>query len=320
MKVGLLTALFNDMPLTDVLDFAAGSGIEMVELGTGNYPGAVHCNPDELLPSKTKRDEFSSALSQRGIAVSGLSCHGNPIHPDPDFARSNDEAYRKTVLLAEKLGVPVVNLFSGCPGGGPEDRRPNWVTCTWPNDYKDILAWQWEEVVLPYWRDAGQFASDHGVKLAFEMHPGFVVYNTATLLRLRREIGPVIGANFDPSHLFWQAIEPVAAIRALRGAIYHVHAKDTAIDRQNTAINGVLDTTPYSNIAERSWVFRTVGYGHGVLEWKGIVSALRTGGYDYVLSIEHEDGLASKKEGLLKAVACLRECVLTEAAPQSWWE
>ena len=320
MKIGVFTPLLKNLPFTDMLDFVAKAGIEMVELSTGNYAGSAHCNPDELLASETARREFRSALMERGIGISGFSCHGNPIHPDPDFARSNDEVFRKTVLLAEKLGVPVINQFSGCPGGGPEDKHPNWVTCTWPNDFKDILAWQWEEAVIPYWRDASQYAADHGVKLALEMHPGFVVYNPATLLRLRKAVGPIIGANFDPSHLFWQGIDPIAAIKALRGAIHHFHAKDTAFDAQNTAVNGVLDTTPYGNIAERSWVFRTVGYGHGLSTWKAIVSALRTVGYDYVLSIEHEDGLASVNEGLLKAVACLKECIFTEPIAESWWE
>ena len=320
MKIGVLTAPFKQMSFEDMLDSVAGAGIEMVELGTGNYGGAPHCDVDALLGSERARERFHAALSKRGLSVSGLSCHGNPLHPDRDFARADDEVYRKTVRLAEKLDLPVVNLFAGCPGGAPGDSRPNWVTCTWPNDFKDILAYQWEEVTIPYWLEAGRFAEDHGVNLAFEMHPGFVVYNTATLLRLREAVGPVIGANFDPSHLFWQGIDPIVSIKALRGAIYHTHAKDTALDAQNVAVNGVLDTTPYGRIAERSWVFRSVGYGHGASTWKAIVSALRTVDYDYVMSIEHEDGLASISEGLLKAVACLKECTLSEPVGESWWE
>jgi len=152
------------------------------------------------------------------------------------------------------------------------------VTCAWPPEYSTLLAWQWQQKVIPYWTEAGRFAEQHGIKLAFEMHPGFVVYNPETLLRLRHAVGPVIGANYDPSHLFWQGIDAVTSIKALTGAIHHVHAKDTALDRQNIAVNGVLDTKPYADIANPAWAFRTVGYGHDQLEWHDINSALRVAG------------------------------------------
>ena len=164
-------------------------------------------------------------------------------------------------------------------------------------------------------------AKEHGVtKIAFEMHPGFCVYNPATLLRLREAVGDAIGANFDPSHLIWQGIDPVAAIRALKGAIYHVHAKDTKIDKYNTAVNGVLDTKHYGKELERSWVFRTVGYGNNESYWRDLVSNLRLCGYDKVLSIEHEDSVMSIDEGLRKAVSFLQDIVIYEEKPttMSW--
>jgi sugar phosphate isomerase/epimerase len=173
--------------------------------------------------------------------------------------------------------------------------------------------------VIPYWREAGEFAEKSGVKLAFEMHPGFVVYNPQTLLRLREAVGDVIGANYDPSHLYWQGIDPVASIRALAGAIHHVHAKDTYIDEANVAVNGVLDTTPYSDLANRAWTFRTVGYGHDLFSWRSLISALRLVGYDYVLSIEHEDPMASIDEGFSKAVSFLQDVLLTEQPADMWW-
>jgi sugar phosphate isomerase/epimerase len=153
------------------------------------------------------------------------------------------------------------------------------------------------------------------------MHPGFMVYNPETLLRLRESAGPGIGANYDPSHLVWQGIDPIEAIKVLgkHNAIHHVHAKDVYLDPSNIRVNGVLDTKPYHMVSDRSWTFRSVGYGMGELEWKKFVSALRVAGYDYVLSIEHEDSLASSKEGLLKAVQTLKNCVFSEPAGEIWW-
>jgi sugar phosphate isomerase/epimerase len=319
MKIGVFDPVFGALELEPMLDKIAGLGLEAVEIGAGNYPGDRHCRPAQLLTDDAACRAFQTAFTSRNLAISALSCHGNPIHPDAKRAAHDDAVFRDTVRLAERLGVGVVNLFSGCPGEGPGARQPNWVTCAWPPEYAEIVAWQWDTVVVPYWREAGAFAAQHGVRLGFEMHPGFVVYNPATLLRLRGAVGPVIGANLDPSHLFWQGIDPILAIRDLGEAIVHVHAKDTAIDPYNAARNGVLDLQPYANVAARSWVFRSVGDGHDLLFWKRFVSALRVAGYDHVLSIEHEDSLASTDEGIGRAIGTLRAAVLGEPATAAWW-
>ena len=211
--------------------------------------------------------------------------------------------------------MDTVVTFSGCPGDHAGAKHPNWVTCPWPEDFLAILDYQWNDVILPYWREAGDFAKAHGVRIAFEMHPGFCVYNTETMLRIRREIGPVLGANFDPSHLVWQGVDIVTAIRELGDAIYHFHAKDTRIDPANTAAHGVLDCKHYGDELNRSWIFRTVGYGHGESFWRDVVSALRLVGYDRVMSIEHEDSLLSIDEGLEKAISFLRPIILSSAKP-----
>lgn len=319
MKIGVFDPVFGSVELEPMLDRIVELGIEAVEIGAGNYPGDNHCKPAELLVDADARGRFADAFSSRGLMISALSCHGNPVHPDPDRAEHDDEVYRNTVRLAGELGVGVVNLFSGCPGDGPNATGPNWVTCAWPPDYAEIVAWQWDEVVLPYWNEAGSFAREHGVQLGFEMHPGFVVYNPKTLLRLRAGVGDVVGANLDPSHLFWQGIDPIIAIRELGDAIYHVHAKDTALDPVNVARNGVLDLERYDDVAKRSWVFRSVGDAHDLLFWKRFVSALRVAGYDHVLSIEHEDSLASTEEGLARALGTLHQAVLAEPATATWW-
>jgi sugar phosphate isomerase/epimerase len=226
---------------------------------------------------------------------------------------------RQTILLAEKLGVPVVVDFSGCPGDSLDAKQPNWVTCPWPPEYGELLEWQWNEVVPPYWEEHGKFAADHGVKIAIEMHPGFVAYSPETMLKLRSIAGPSVGCNFDPSHLFWQQIDPIAAVRILGDAIFHVHAKDTQLYSANLSSTGVLDTKPYTDERHRGWIFRTCGYGHGESWWREFVSTLRMFGYDNVLSIEHEDSLLAPEEGLTKAATFLNSIVIREQPAAAWW-
>jgi sugar phosphate isomerase/epimerase len=321
MKLGLFTALFQQLPLEAVLDKAKSFGIEAVEFGTGGYPGKHHCDPDRLLDQPTRISALLKGVQERGMMISALSVHGNPIHPNTSLARESHEAWRSTVKLARQLEVPVINVLSGCPGDPSGSRYPNWVTCSWPPDYPEILDWQWKEKVIPYWSEEARYAADNGVKIAVEMHPGFVVYNPETALRLRDACGEMIGCNFDPSHLFWLGIDATEAIKALgrAGAIFHVHAKDTYVDLANTRRNGVLDTKHYSNVLDRAWTFRSVGYGQGEKVWRDIVSALRAVGYDYVISIEHEDPLASVDEGLSKSATLLRNFLFSEKPVDMFW-
>jgi len=306
MKLGLFTPVFGALGTREMLAKVKAIGrIEALELGTGGWPGCDHPDLDLVRDS--------------GLSISALSCHGNPLHPDPKIAGDDDALFRKTVLLAEQHGVPVVVTFSGCPGDSEGAKHPNWITSPWPPEFLEVLDWQWEHKAIPYWTDAAKFAADHGVKVALEAHPNFIVYNVETLLKLRAAAGKNLGINFDPSHFFWQGVDVPAAIRALGDAIFHVHAKDVAIDPHNVAVNGVIDTKSYHRMAERSWLFRSVGWGHGELEWKRIVSALRLAGYDYVISIEHEDALASVDEGLKAAVDLLSRVILTEPPVKAWW-
>lgn len=320
MKLGVFTPVFGNLNVTAMLaKVRALQHVHAIEIGTGGWPGKDHLDIDALLGNKARAIEYRAMLTDAGVAISALSCHANPLHPDAATARAADELFRKTVRLAEQLEAPVVVTFSGCPGDSDAAAHPNWITTPWPPEFLDILDWQWEKKVVPYWTDAGRFAGAHGVKVALEAHPGFVVYNVDTALRLRQAAGPTIGVNFDPSHFFWQGVDVPTAIRALGDSIFHVHAKDVAIDRQNVAVNGVIDTKTYRRMAERSWLFRSVGWGHDELEWKRIVSALRLAGYDYVMSIEHEDALASVDEGLRAAVDLLSRVILTEPPVQAWW-
>jgi sugar phosphate isomerase/epimerase len=318
MRVGVFTPLLSKLSLEAVLGKLAALQIQTVELGTGNYVGDSHCKLT-MLEDATRLKDFKKVLEDHGASVSALSCHGNPLHPDNVQAQEFREVSRKTILLAEKLGVPIVVDFSGCPGDSPQATAPNWVTCPWPPEYRRVLEWQWNEVVAPYWVAQAKFAADHGAKIAIEMHPGFVVYSPETLLRLRSIAGDNLGCNLDPSHLFWQNVDPIAAIRVLGDAIFHVHAKDTQLYRNNLERAGVLDTKPYTDARNRSWIFRTCGYGHGAEWWSEFISTLRMYGYDYVLSIEHEDSLLSAAEGLTKAANFLNSIVIREQPGAAWW-
>ena len=320
MKLGLFTPVFGKLNQQEMIAKVRSLGkIQAIELGTGGWPGHDHVDVDNLLTNEGCARSFKQQLDDAGLTISALSCHGNPLHPDKKTAQTYDDAFRKSVCLAKRLEVPVVVTFSGCPGDSDDSRYPNWVTAPWPPEYLEVLEWQWEKKAIPYWRDAAQFAADHGVKVALEAHPGFIVYNAETMLKLRAEVGTNLGINFDPSHFFWQGVDVPAAIRTLGDAIFHFHAKDVALDPHNVAVNGVIDTKTYRRMAERSWLFRSVGWGHDELEWKRIVSALRLAGYDYVISIEHEDALASIDEGLKAAVDLLSRVILTEPPVDAWW-
>lgn len=320
MKLGVLTALFADKSLDDTLDILQKNGLNAVEFGTGNYPGSPHLDVDKLLASSDERKKLLDKLAAKGLEISALSCHGNSLHPNAKLAKDFDDTAKKTVRLAKELGVKVVVDFSGCPGDGPNAKAPNWVTCPWPPDFGDVVKWQWDEVVVPYWKQHGKFAEDHGVKIAIEMHPGFVCYSPETLMKLRELTGlKTIGANLDPSHLFWQQIDPVKSVFYLGEAVHYVHAKDTFVNPYSTAVCGVNDTKHYGDLQGRSWLFRTCGYGHGREFWAPFVSALRVVGYDHVLSIEHEDSLMSSMEGFTKAVQFLKEVVIKEQPGAMWW-
>lgn len=321
MKLGVFNPLFQNMSFLEMLDHVKESGLEAVEIGTGGYPGNAHCDVDRLLDSEDARREYLSEFEDRGLVISAFSCHGNPISPDDTFRKESDEALRKTIKLAALMEVPVVNTFSGTPAGNETDTSVNWPVTPWPEEYSRIKEWQWENRLVPYWKEIGELAEKYDVKIGLELHGGFLIHSPHTMLELRKRTNPYIGANFDPSHMWWQGIDPVAAIKILgrEGAIHHFHAKDTYIDPENLNMYGYLDMNPYGRIKDRSWTFRSVGLGHSMDEWAGMMSALRTYGYDHVVSIEHEDGLMSIEEGFRTAVRNLQSVIIKEKPTDMWW-
>jgi sugar phosphate isomerase/epimerase len=319
MKLGLFTSVYGALSLDAMLSNVSMLGIEQLELGSGAWPGNPHLPVNDLLGNSVAAGEFLSKLADHGCSISALSCHGNPLHPVSGIAAEFDAIFRRTVRLAAKLNVQTVVTFSGCPGDQGQSRVPNWVTTPWPPEYAELLEWQWEAVAVPYWRDVVKFASSHGVRIGIEAHPGFLVYNVETLKRLRSSTSDALGINFDPSHLYWQGVHMPTAIGALGDAIFHVHAKDVAMSRQTVDTNGVLDTKSYTRVNERSWNFRTIGFGHGEQDWREILSALRIAGYDGVVSIEHEDSLVSIDEGVAMAVNLLKRILLRQPPAEAWW-
>lgn len=321
MKLGVYTVLFSDQNLEETLKYLTGKGIHVVELGAGGYSGTAHADPDLLLNDSGAFADFKALLEDYQVEISALNCSGNPVHPRQDVANEFHEAYQKGVLLAEKLEVPRVITFAGCPGASPDAKFQNWVTCLWPPEvFQTILEYQWNDVLIPYWKQAIKFAEERGVRVCIEPIAGFCVYNPETFWKLRNGIeSENIGINLDLSHMFWQGADPAAVIREFGEAVFHFHAKDTRVDEVNTAKNGVLDTKHFSDMLNRSWNHHTVGYGHDALVWKDIIRNLRMVGYDDVISIEHEDPLASREEGLTKAINFLQEILLTEEPPEMWW-
>jgi sugar phosphate isomerase/epimerase len=319
MRIGVFSVLFQNLSFEAALDKIKEAGATAVEIGVGGYAGSHHCPVDELLGSPDACQAYLDKVHARGMIISALSCHYEPLHPDRTLADESDRIFQKAVRLAQALGVPVVNVLSSCPAGAPGDKTPSWITCPWPPHFLSALEYQWNEVGIPYWKGAASFAGDHGVKIGVEMHPGMLIYNVETMLRMREACGPALGCNFDPSHLFWNGVDPVAAIRTLGDAIVHVHGKDCYVDPYNVAVNGCNDNKPYSKIPQRAWTFRSIGYGHDTKTWKDITSALRMIGYDYVISIEHEDGMMSSDEGLAKGLATLKEAVSFESPGAMFW-
>jgi sugar phosphate isomerase/epimerase len=329
MKLGVMAALFAGRKLEDVAAYCAEIRLDAIELPVGAYPGKPFFDPAKVLASQKEQERIKAILKDHGLTLSGLAVHGNPVHPDKRHAAKDHTDFVNAVKLAPLLGTDVVITFSGCPGGSKGDKTPNWVTCAWPPDYQGILDYQWKQVLVPYWSAQARLCAKHGVKVAWEAHPGFSVYNPDTLVRLSAAAmkasglkgKPVLGANLDPSHFFWQGIDPIESARVLgeAGLLFYCHAKDTELHLHQGRVNGYNDARPYGDLNNRSWNFRTCGYGHGHEFWKPFISMLRRQGYDHVLSIEHEDALMSVEEGLERAATFLAEAIIVEPAVKPWW-
>lgn len=305
MLLSYVTDSIGYLPFEEMLDAVGKLGINALELTTGNWSKAPHLNLDDMVSSKTARDKFTGELKKRGIELIALNCSGNPLAFKKDM-----EVTLKTFQLAELLGIRKIVMMSGLPAGCRGDATPVWVTTSWPPETQDILRYQWEEVAIPEWRKLVKLAEACGVeRIALENHGCQLVYNPETLLRLRKEVGRMVGMNMDPGHMFWMGGDPIEAVRVLGDALYHIHGKDSRLERRLAGANGVLDTKPIERFADRSWNYVAVGCGHDLQWWKEFFSVCRMAGYNDHVSLEMEDMTMSPVDGVKTSVEALKQCV-----------
>ena len=313
MKTGLVTDVLVDQNFTEMLDTCVELGIETVELGCGNWSKAPHLDLDLLLKDAGKRRLFEKELKVREIQIAALNCSGNQLFPG-ERGKQHQEVVEKTFRLAELLEIETVVMMSGCPGGSKQDSTPNWQSNPILPEHFAILDWQWQEVLIPYWTQNTALANSHGVqKIALENHGYNLAYNPETLMQLRQHVGPTIGMNLDPSHLFWMGGDPIAAARYLGDCIYHVHAKDVRIERGISQINGLLDVKSMELFGKRSWNYVALGYGHDVAWWKEFFVVLKMIGYTGPVVLEMEDLTMTPLAGVKKSMN-----VLSEALPRDF--
>ncbi len=312
MKLGFVSDSLGGMPLDELLDQAVRLGVSGIEVNTGGWSTAPHFNLAAMKADASARAAFARKFSDRGLEIISLNANGNPLHPTD---RAQGVCLEDTIRVAGEMGIRTVCTMSGLPAGSPGDTMPNWVVASWPPETQTILKYQWEDVLLPYWDRIATLTKSCGVeKIALELHGSQCVYNVPSLLRLRKAVGPVIGANLDPSHLFWMGADPLAAIDALGEAVYHVHAKDTLLNAPVQAVTSLLENGSLTDIPARAWSYITLGHGHGEVWWRQFTYRLLMAGYSGWLSIEHEDVLLNSLEGLEMSVRLLQGVMPTRPA------
>lgn len=304
MKIGFVSDSLGSLSFDEVLDNAARIGVDGVEVNTGGWSTAPHFDLERMKSSADARRAFLKAFETRGLDVISLNANGNPVHPTDG---KQGRCLKDTIRLAGELGIKTVCTMSGLPAGASGDTMPNWVVSSWPPETRKILDYQWNGVLIPFWTEIAELAQAAGVeRIALELHGNQCVYNAPSLLRLREAVGPVIGANLDPSHLFWMGADPLVVAEQLGSAIYHVHAKDTLLNSRVQAMTSLLENGGLTDISARSWSYITLGFGHDENWWRQFCYRLKMGGYDGWLSIEHEDIILNSLEGLERSVALLR--------------
>ena len=304
MILCLSTDSLGALAFEDALDVAAGLGIQAVEVAAGGHSSAPHMRIDELLGDRAARARFAEAIASRGLQLNAINCSSDPLHPR--HGAEHLALIKDSIRLAGELGVEKIVAMAGCPGDSPSAPTVNWIWFPWPEEMLAIREHQWE-IAIALWGEVADFAGKHGVRrIALELLPLQLVYNVPTLRRLRDAVGPVIGANIDPSHMFWQQMDAARVVSALGPAVHHVHLKDTQLFGDELALNGVLDFRSWDDPEHRSWVFRTVGQGQPVEVWMAFLDALRAIGYEDALSIENEDLLLPGELGVREAVSFIQ--------------
>jgi len=301
----------------DALRWCAERGIAHIEMGVGGWKQADHLDLDALLRDAGERDRLQGELREHGLVLSCVNAAGNPLHPDPAVGERHAALLRGAVELAALLGCDRVVTMSGCPGGRDGGSTP--VFASWPVVPDDETLWEWqlEHRLAPFWRELSAWAAAAApeVMVCLELHAGASAYNPASFARLREAAGPNVGVNLDPSHFWWQGMNPLAVIDEVGPAIGFAHGKDTLVHPDRVRRNGLLDLAFPVDPDTASWHFCAVGSGHDDATWAALVAALRSAGYDGVISIEHEDPRVTPEEGIETSLAALRRaCEGVEAA------
>ena len=311
MKLSICTDVMADLPFTDMLDKCMTLGVEGVEMTGGGWSAAPHFRADELLADKGLLKRKLKEIEARGLEIAALNCSGNPLDPGALGARHRKEI-EETIRLAGEIGITRIVTMSGLPAAGPGDTVPNWLVYTksWPAEMPERDRYQWQDCAFPYWHGLVRLADEVGVeKFALENFSAMLVWNPQTLFRLRDEVGPKVGMNLDPSHLFWMGADPIASARALGSAIHHCHGKDTRIERGKADVNGLFELTEVTDVANRSWNYVAVGAGHDLQWWKEFFSVVRMMGYDSWVSLEMEDFTMSTEAGIKSSIEALQATI-----------
>ena len=332
MKYGVYTAILHDRPLPEALSVIKGLGLDAAEINVGGFLPPVHMPTiDDILTSDDARDEYLGTFTEAGVELAGLNANGNPLHPNPEIGPPTLADIERAIKVANRLGQTRVVTMSGLPGADSAAAVPTWIVNPWESSYLDVRDAQWE-AATPIWRNLDRLASDNGVKIAIEMHPHNLVFNPATLERLVETIGATnVGAEMDPSHLFWQGIDPVAAVDHLGELVVHAAAKDVRIN-EAAQIHGVLDDRHTRFTGDRitnirggaaisawpkgsAWDFVALGNGHDQDFWNRFVAALARVDPNMAVHIEHEDESLGRIEGLETAAEVLLTAARTVPSP-----
>ncbi len=311
MKLAICTDVYGNLPFPEMLDKVKSLGIDAVEMTAGGWGACPHVKRTELLADPAKISAFKAELARRGMEIAALNCSGNPLCPG-EMGEAHTRNTFETVELAGKLGVKKIVMMSGCPAGAPGDQTPNWITSTisWPDYMAPALAYQWNEVAIPWWKKFVEHCKAHGVEqIAIEEFPCMLVYNPETLWKLRNAVDPIVGINLDPSHLMVMGADPIASARALKGAIHHIHGKDARIERGLADVNGLLETKPVTDAENRTWNYVAVGCGKDLQWWKEFFSVSHMVGYDGYVSLEMEDLTMSVEAGVKTSIDALKQTI-----------
>lgn len=307
------------MPLGAALDLASEAGLHWIEPAGGGHVPTDYMDPVRLSQDAAERERFLAEFTSRKLSIAAIGCYGNPLDPDPEVADAFDRDFRAACLLASQLGVERVTVISGVPGGGPSERVPHWVPPALFAGNERVWEWQWAEKLIPYWQQAASVAESHGVTICMEMIARYMVYSPQGFMRLNDACGGRLRVSIDPSHLWWQGIDPIRAVELLAGRIGFVQCKDVYFDQRRINEEGLFPLCGYADWGDRTWWYTSLGEGHDLTWWTRFINALRRAGYDGVAAYEYEDRDRSPRDAVAMSAGILHATCPRDAIPDQDW-